>query len=77
MLVVVAILVLSNFLLKHYSHRIGRRFVKTMEKDIFDKVLNSSVSSTSIQSRTVYVLNLLLDGNFKGEMKLLVFIVLS
>lgn len=59
-----------NGLAKHYSHRIGRKFVKSLQKDIFKKVLNNVGSDlATFQSQTVFVMNLLLDGNFKGKTK--------
>lgn len=61
-------LVFTSGLFKHYTHRIGRRFVKRTQKDIFDKVMRSPLEPTATQTQLVYVLNTLLEGNFRGMM---------
>lgn len=65
-IVITAIVVLTSGLAKHYTHRIGRQFVKRMHREVFEKLLNRKNESTNTQSQVVFVLNLLLDGNFKG-----------
>lgn len=73
MLGFMGLLLISNGLVKHYSHRIGRKFVKSLQKDVFKKVLNNTVSDpAALQSHTVYVMNLLLDGNFKGNVNVMI-----
>lgn len=68
MMCFMATLVLTSGLFKHYTHRIGRRVVKQIQKDIFDKLMRSPVEPAAIQSQLVYALNTFLEGNFKGLM---------
>lgn len=67
-IVCLTILFISGALVQHYAQRIGRKFMKRLQTDIFDNILNISFTDTvALQSQTVRALNALLDGNFKCE----------